>query len=77
MAYISTNTRSETGRNDAGTGLRDFFTGLANGFAAYTERRARTDQMRALNRLSDAELAHRGLSREQIPYHVFRDRFGY
>lgn len=77
MAYISTNNRSAATIGETRTALRDFFTGLANGFAAYAERRARTGQMRALNRLSDAELARLGLTREQIPFHVFRDRFGY
>ncbi len=73
MAYISTNNHGAV----TGTALRDFFFGLANGFNAYLERRARTDEMRNLNQLSDAELARMGLTRDQIPFHVFRDRFSY
>lgn len=72
MAYISTDHRN----SEAGSAIRDFFSGLANGFGAYLERRARTDQIIALNRLSDEDLARMGLSRDQIPFHVFRDRFG-
>lgn len=72
MAYLSTNTHGAPN----GAALRDFFAGLSNGFGAYLERRARTDQIHALNRLSDAELANMGLTRDQIPFHVFRDRFG-
>ena len=72
MAYIST-----TGHGSVLVErVRAVLEGLANGFAAYSEQRARTDQMQRLNNMSDAELAQLGLTREQIPYHVFRDRFG-
>ncbi|NYS23901.1 DUF1127 domain-containing protein [Rhodobacteraceae bacterium 2376] len=72
MAFISTDHRNRA----EGSAVADFFAGLANGFGAYLERRARTDQIRALNRLSDDELSRMGLTRDQIPFHVFRDRFG-
>lgn len=73
MAYITGNNRNDDLQSWA-QGLR---ARIASGFSAYIERRARTGQMRALYLLSDAELAERGLTRDQIPLHVFRDRFGY
>ncbi len=53
-----------------GTGLRAWF---ARAFEAYTRRRSRIDQIEALQSLSDAQLAARGLRRDQIVQHVFRD----
>lgn len=53
------------------------FARLGQGFNAYLELRARTAQIDALAALSDAELAARGLTRDRIVAHVFRDRFGY
>ena len=43
-------------------------------FAAWMDQLARTDRIDALNALSDAELAARGLRREDIARHVYRDR---
>ena len=72
MAYITGNNRNEALQGWA-QGLR---ARIAAGFSAYIARRARTAQMQALYRLSDADLAARGLTRDQIPLHVFRDRIG-
>ncbi|QFU08044.1 hypothetical protein PARPLA_02564 [Rhodobacteraceae bacterium THAF1] len=58
-----------------GSGVRRFFTGLGNGMAAYMERNARTDQIRFYQQMSDADLAARGMQREDIVRHVYRDRF--
>ncbi|MDH3265184.1 MAG: hypothetical protein OEM24_14455 [Paracoccaceae bacterium] len=44
---------------------------LGLGFNPYLERRARIDELRRLDRLSDAELARRGLTREGLVAHVF------
>ena len=55
--------------------LRRFFTGLGNGLAAFMERQARTDRIRVYQNMSDAELAARGIVREDIVRHVYRDRF--
>ena len=62
-----------TPREDSG--IRRFFTGLGNGMSAYMERHARTYQIRHLQNMSDADLAARGIVREDIVRHVFRDRF--
>lgn len=70
MAYITT--------NDLPGALRarfsSLFSRLGTALVAYAERRSRRDQIERLNALSDAELAARGLSRDQIIAHVFRDR---
>ncbi|KGM48079.1 hypothetical protein [Pseudooceanicola atlanticus] len=52
-----------------------FLANLGRGFNAYMERRARTDQIAALNAKSDAELAKMGITRDGIPAYVFRDLF--
>lgn len=46
---------------------------LGNFFVAYTETRSRRDEVEALEALSDAELAERGLTRDRIVRHVFAD----
>jgi hypothetical protein len=38
---------------------------------------SRAHEIRALNDLSDAELAARGLTRATIAHYVFRDTFGF
>lgn len=53
--------------------LDAFLSAFGQGFNAYLERRSRLDRIRALNAKSDAELAQMGLTRDQIPQHVFRD----
>ncbi|WP_375690448.1 hypothetical protein [Pseudooceanicola sp. LIPI14-2-Ac024] len=53
----------------------NFLTGLGQGFNAYVESRSRVHQIHKLNALSDAELAKRGIKREEIPSYVFRDLF--
>ena len=53
------------------------FARLGQGFNAYLELRGRSAEIGALNRLSDAELAAMGLTRDRIVAHVFRDRLGY
>jgi uncharacterized protein YjiS (DUF1127 family) len=55
--------------------LDRFFASLGQGFNAYVEARSRRDQIEALEALSDAELAERGLKRNDIPRYVFRDLF--
>lgn len=54
----------------AGTG---FLSSLVNALRDYGEAKSRRDQIEALDRLSDLELAKRGLTREGIARHVFRD----
>ncbi|WP_238381018.1 hypothetical protein [Alkalilacustris brevis] len=50
------------------------FTRIGQGFNAYLECLARRDEIEYLNSLSDAELTRRGLTRDQIVQHVFRDK---
>ncbi|MEM1360347.1 MAG: DUF1127 domain-containing protein [Pseudomonadota bacterium] len=47
--------------------------GIAQGFLNIAESNARVREVEHLNRLSDTELARRGLRREDIVRHVFRD----
>lgn len=51
------------------------FASISSGMVAYMERRARSEQIVALQSKSDAELAKLGITREQIPAYVFRDLF--
>jgi len=53
--------------------LDALFASIGQGFNAYLERRSRQDQIDALNALTDEQLLARGLTRDRIPYHVFRD----
>jgi uncharacterized protein YjiS (DUF1127 family) len=64
---LSTQTR---GRLDA------FFASIGQGFNAYIETISRRHQIETLYARSDAELADMGLTREDIPRHVFRDKLG-
>lgn len=50
------------------------FASVGEGFVAYADRRSRRAQIEELNALSDSDLAARGISRDQIVAHVFRDR---
>ena len=53
--------------------LDAFLVSFGQGFNAYLERLARTDQIARLQTKSDEELAKMGLTRDQIPHYVFRD----
>ncbi|MEQ9039286.1 MAG: hypothetical protein RIE24_13130 [Silicimonas sp.] len=53
----------------------NFFNGLTRGLTAYADRHARMDQIRALNAKTDDELLAMGLTRADIPRHVYRDIF--
>lgn len=48
---------------------------LKNFGAAYVESRSRQGEIAALEALSDAELAARGIEREDIVRHVFSDTY--
>ena len=50
---------------------------IARALDTYAEARARSAEIHRLLALPDAELAARGLSRDRIVAHVFRDRMGY
>lgn len=57
-----------------GDGLR---AALGRWFVRAIERQARTDEIRRLEAMSDRELAARGIRRDRIVHHVFRDRLGW
>lgn len=69
MAYASiTDTNAAAPR----AGL---FTRLGEAIVRAAERHSRADRIAALQRLDDAELAARGMRRDDIVRHVFADRF--
>lgn len=64
--------RKSTGR--AGWGITEALTRIATGFAALgesTHLARRAERLHQLNQLSDAQLASRGLRREDLAYRVF------
>ncbi len=61
------------------TPLRDawerFFSTLARRFEAHMRIQGRRDEIEALERKTDDELAQLGIFRNEIAIHVFRDKF--
>ncbi|MHA7888498.1 hypothetical protein [Roseicyclus sp.] len=55
--------------------VKGVFAALARAFAASSGAQARYDRVRRLQALSDAELAERGIARDDIVRHVFSDIF--
>jgi uncharacterized protein YjiS (DUF1127 family) len=55
--------------------MGQLWSGLVQGMIAYGESRSRFNEIQALDRMSDRELADIGLKRDQIVRHVFRDQF--
>lgn len=70
MAHSTTNPR--TGFSIAGV-LRSVGEAFYNGMTALAEARSRSKQIEFLQSLSDEDLKKRGISRDQIVYHVFSD----
>lgn len=70
MAYITSDSVSASLRANAGRALA----GLERSLSAYAYRRSRRAQVEYLESLSDADLAARGLTRDDIIPHVFRDK---
>lgn len=65
--------------NSTGAGaLRNWFNAvgqsLMNSMVAYGEKQCRREEFEALEKLSDAQLAKMGLTRDTIAMHVFRDK---
>ncbi len=64
-----------------GRSVADAFTSLVHGigetFVAAGRARARCDEIEALLKLSDAELANRSLTRDQVGRFVHRDKIGF
>lgn len=55
--------------------LRDLGARFGAWMESFMEAHARTGEIDALRDMSDAELARRGIARDQIIRHVYRDRF--
>jgi uncharacterized protein YjiS (DUF1127 family) len=72
MAHSSTHHDASLSLSGA---FHRFSSALGNIFLAWAESDSRLRQMEALNALSDAELAERGLRRDEIARFVFKDVF--
>lgn len=66
MAYSST--------IDVGIARKGVLSRLFDAMMRFAERQSRADRVAALESLSDAELAARGVRRDRIVEHVFRDK---
>ncbi|SMX37850.1 hypothetical protein [Maliponia aquimaris] len=53
--------------------ITSFFQSVFNGLTSIAETNSRVKEVERLNALSDANLATKGLRREDIVRHVFRD----
>jgi len=69
MTYTATNPGHSVQNTLAGR----FVASLGNGLIRYAEKRSRQAEYAALDRLSDEELAARGMTRDDIVRVVFRD----
>lgn len=70
MAHIATHDTSF----GAGTiSVRRWFAAIGRAFVRMSIPHARMNQVQALQKLSNEQLAERGLRREDIARHVFRD----
>ncbi|MFC3616190.1 DUF1127 domain-containing protein [Lutimaribacter marinistellae] len=72
MANITTNNPASTGFL---SGISGFFAAIGNGLVKIAENDSRVQRAQTLNALSDAELAQRGLKRDEIVAHVFRSSY--
>ncbi|WP_126975966.1 DUF1127 domain-containing protein [Frigidibacter oleivorans] len=74
MAYTAGHNNQPAGLS-LGARLSALGAAIGAGFVRYAEYRSRSAEIRALEALSDEELAARGLTRDRIVHHVFRDAF--
>ncbi|NNE87885.1 MAG: hypothetical protein HKN27_07390 [Silicimonas sp.] len=70
MAHFATPNQSGSGLLNV---ISNFFASLWNASRQQAELDSRLRQMRKLEAMSDAELAKRGIARDRIAHHVFRD----
>lgn len=70
MAFAASTPHAVAGHASLGARI---YEALVTFFVRYAEVRSRSRQIEALNRLSDTELAARGLTRDGIVRHVFSD----
>jgi hypothetical protein len=74
MAHI-TNSESRSFIESVADRIGGTFAAIGRAFVTATEANSRIDRVQALNALSDEELAARGIRRDQIVHHVFRDLY--
>ncbi|MCU0908044.1 MAG: hypothetical protein MUF73_11475 [Rhodobacteraceae bacterium] len=75
MATITTNAGARAAAHvKQGNNRPSLFARMLDFFAEVGDLRARTDQVQALMALSDERLAAKGLTRDTIVSHVFRDK---
>lgn len=72
---ITIRTGAQTFSPGLNAALDTFFAELGQGFNAYLATRPKLLEIERLYALSDEELAERGIARDGIPRHVFRDLF--
>lgn len=70
MAYLSQSDLAPALRG----GIDRFLSAMRQAISCFSDSLARRDEYEYLAGLSDGELARRGLSRDQIARHVFRDQ---
>ena len=79
MASITTNTDIQAGAvhllKTAGNSVLNMFQAVGNFFVMLAETNSRAQAVERLNAMSDAQLAARGLKREDIVRHIFKDMF--
>jgi hypothetical protein len=75
MSSNTTNISLAHGTSSAQGAWAAFTAWAGRAFEAYVASRSRTDRIQALEALSDAELAARGIRRDQIVQYVFRDLY--
>lgn len=68
MAHANTSTDTTHG-----VSIRHFFDGILDFLAGIADNNSRVKEVSRLQALSNAELAERGIGREDIVRHVFRD----
>lgn len=73
MAQVSTNAPAHV---NFGGAVANFFKSIVTGMMKITEANHLVQKADYLNSLSDAELAQRGLKREDIARHVFASYMG-
>lgn len=64
----------KSGASALGAHAAHFAARIIDGLNGVMQLRARSAELRQLSELSDAQLAERGLQRDEIVAHVFRDR---
>ncbi len=60
---------------ETGNPVARFFNWIWNGLVVIAESSSRAQAVRRLNEMSDAELAARGVTREEIVRKIFADKF--